>query len=150
MRIFFSLLVFSFVGGSFFSAEGSSKQSVNEKKRLRKLSEEDDEVRAIFKLIREHNLESAEEQLKDNTLVPDCAQVKYCEWEEVGPFRRRSFETVLGGKSYLWGTLALEYLKKGNFIEANRAYNQMNEKFSPRSRRQVKRAIREFRLTNPK
>jgi|GEM_PF-4246766 len=146
MRILFSLLVFSFVGGSFFSAEGSSKQSVNEKKRLRKLSE-DAEVIAIFKLIREHNLESAEERLKDNTLVPDCTQVEYCEWEEVGPFRRRSFETCLGGKSYLWGTLALEYLRKRELIKATLAYNQMDEKFSPRSIRQVKKAINQFSLS---
>ncbi len=146
MRIFFSLLVFSFVGSSIFSAEGSSKESVEQKNRLRKQSE-DDEVKSIFQLIKTDKLDEAETRLEESTLVPDRAEVYYCEWEEVGPFRRCSFEIYLGGKSYLWGTLALEYLRKRDLIKATMAYNQMDEKFSPRSIRQVEKAISQFRLS---
>ncbi len=149
MRIFFSLLVFSFVGGSLFSAGKISQQSVEEEKRLRK-EDEDDEIKSIFQLIRTAQLDEAETRLEESTLVPDRAEVYYCEREEEGPFRRRSFEIYLGGKSYLWGTLALEYLRKRDLIKATMAYNQMNEKFAPRSKKQVEQAIGEVKLTNPK
>ena len=44
MRIFFSLLVFSFMGGSLFSAGKSSQQLVEEEDRLRKKEDENNEV----------------------------------------------------------------------------------------------------------
>ena len=149
MRIFFSLLVFSFMGGSLFSAGEILQQSVEEEKRLRKKNE-NNEVKFIFQLIRAGKLDESKRRLEESRLVPDRAEVYYCEWEEEAPFRRRSFEIYLGGKSYLWGTLALEYLRKRDLIKATMAYNQMNEKFAPRSKKQVERAIGEVKLTNPK
>ena len=51
MRIFFSLLVFSFMGGSLFSAGKISQQLVEQKNRSTK-EDEDNEVKSIFQLIK--------------------------------------------------------------------------------------------------
>jgi hypothetical protein len=140
MRIFFSLLVFSFMGGSLFSAGKISQQLVEQKNRSTK-EDEDNEVKSIFQLIKTDKLDEAETRLEKSTLVPDSTLVEYCEWEKKGPFRRRSFEIYLGGKSYLWGTLALEYLKKGDLDKAKKASNQIDEKLAPRPKKQVEQAI---------
>ena len=101
-------------------------------------------------MIRSGKLTEAETGLEKSRLVPDDTAVYYCEWEQVGPFRRRSFECYLGGKSYFWGTLALEYLKKNQLLQAEKAYSNMNEKFAPRSKKKVKDAIYKFIREIPK
>lgn len=112
----------------------------------------DQAVWDTFALIRRGDLAAAERKLLEDPLLPDFASVDYEETQQEGPFRRVSFSEALGGKSYLWGSLAIAYLSSWMekyfsstvYLKATESFRHISEDYYPKVYSQVKKALNDF------